>query len=446
MNNTKISVIIPVYNVQKYLRQCLDSIINQTLKEIEIICVNDGSTDDSLIILEEYASKDDRIRIINKKNGGVGAARNSGIEVSTGEYIGFVDSDDWVELTAYEKLYKNAKSQNSDIVMCPINVFDDITKELKFDLPYFTLECFDKQFDNRIFNHKDTKDFLFLISVTAWNKIYKTEFLNKINARFPENLIFEDNPFFYETFLKASNVSLIRDFLYFYRINRNDSIISKEDKKFFDIIKILDSCRKIFIDTNNYDSYKTDLLNHMISSFIRLFIQVDESNKQEFFDLIKKYFENIALKNDDINKLSLYSKNDYQNIMDSYSYREFELRKKLQELENEKINLSNKLNIQKQTYEERLQTSSNKLNIQKQTYEERLQTSENEKINLSNKLNIQKQTYEERLQTSENEKQVYNKKLMDKEKIIQKIISSNSWKITKPPRKIGTWLRNQKKS
>jgi glycosyltransferase involved in cell wall biosynthesis len=322
MENAKVSVIIPVYNVEKYLNKCLESIINQTLTELEIICVNDGSTDTSHQILEEYALKDERIKIINKENNGPGAARNTGIEVATGEYIGFVDSDDWIELDAYEKLYKNAKSQNSDIVMCPTHMFDETTKELKYDQPYFTLEYFDKYFDNAIFNYNDTKDFLFRIIVTAWNKIYKTEFLNKINARFPENLIFEDNPFFYETYLKTSNVSLIRDYLYYYRVNRNDSIISKADKKFLDLIKIFENVQKIFIETNNIDEYKYDLIDHIIGSIFGLFSQLDEIYKQEFFENIKQYFMSFDLQNDEFNKLTC-SKNIYQDVMNSNSYKEY---------------------------------------------------------------------------------------------------------------------------
>jgi len=226
------------------------------------------------------------------------------IKAAKGEYIGFVDSDDWVDLNAYEKFYENAKSHNSDIVMCPINLFDDTIKELttdsKYDQPYFTLEYFNKHFDNRVFTHKDTKDFLFRISVTAYNKIYKTEFLNNINAKFPTNLIFEDMPFFYETYLQASNVSLIRDFLYFYRINRNDSIKSKADKNFFDIIKINDIIKKIFIETDNFNEYKSNLLRYIINNYFYRFNQVDESYKQEFFELIHESFIDMDLESDEI--------------------------------------------------------------------------------------------------------------------------------------------------
>lgn len=361
--SSKVSIIIPVYNVEEYLKQCLDSVVNQTLKEIEIICVNDGSIDGSLQILEEYAQKDKRIKIITEKNGGLGAARNTGMEYATGEYIGFVDSDDWIDLTMYEKLYKNAKSQNSDIVMCPIHLFDDTAKKLRYNHPYYTLECFNEDFDNRVFNHDDTKDFLFKISVTAWNKIYKKKFLDEINAKFPEGLIFEDNPFFHKVYLNANNVSLIRDFLYFYRINRSDSIISKADKRFFDIIKIHDLNTKIFIETDNFDEYRFDLQAHMIGTLFYRYSQVDETNKKEFFELIMQNFEKINIKSDEIAKLNAPVKAKYQNFINSNSYKEFGLLEEISQLKS----TNNKLRHQKKAYETKIKeiTSSNSWKLTK---------------------------------------------------------------------------------
>ena len=115
-NNPKISVIIPVYNVEDYLEECLDSIINQTFKDLEIICINDGSQDNSLNILEEYAEKDNRIKIITTKNQGLSAARNRGLENITGDYVYFIDSDDYLELTAFEELYAVSEEKSLDLI------------------------------------------------------------------------------------------------------------------------------------------------------------------------------------------------------------------------------------------------------------------------------------------------------------------------------------------
>ena len=144
---TAISVIVPVYNVENYLVKCLDSIINQTLTDIEIICVNDGSTDNSRQILENYKRKDSRIKIIDKQNGGLSSARNVGYKYSTGEYISYIDSDDWVDLTMLEKMYKNIKKHDCEISICAVHQYDDTKKEICEPQKYFSLEAFDETFD-----------------------------------------------------------------------------------------------------------------------------------------------------------------------------------------------------------------------------------------------------------------------------------------------------------
>ena len=114
----KVSVIVPVYNVEKYLSRCLESLINQSLKDIEIICINDGSTDNSLQILKQFAYKDNRIKIINQTNSGQSVARNKGLAIASGKYIGFVDSDDWIDNDYYEKMFETIERTNSDFACC----------------------------------------------------------------------------------------------------------------------------------------------------------------------------------------------------------------------------------------------------------------------------------------------------------------------------------------
>ena len=238
-NNIKISVIVPVYNVAQYLPKCLDTIINQTFKDIEIICVDDGSTDNSGEILSQYAKKDHRIIIIEKQNGGLSSARNAGLNVAKGEFIVFIDSDDWVDERFCEKLYDSITKNNADISICAVHQYDSKTGENDDSNPYYTLGFFDESFDNRVFSHKDTKDFICDVCVMAWNKIYRRSFLDGLHARFPEGLIFEDGPFFFTIFFKTDRITIVRDYLYYYRINRKNSIIGKGDKKFFDIFTII---------------------------------------------------------------------------------------------------------------------------------------------------------------------------------------------------------------
>ena len=212
MNNIKISVIIPVYNVENYLRQCLDSIINQTLKEIEIICINDGSTDSSKQILEEYALKDERIKIINQKNKGVSAARNTGIDAATGEYIGFVDSDDWVKLDAYEKLYNKITREDVDIVFSRYNyVFED--GRIEHNPNHF------KELDEIKINSIDENLELLKISPSIWTKIFKKSFILDNKIRFPEGVLAEDLFFIVQYLLKANGIVYLNNyFSYNYRI------------------------------------------------------------------------------------------------------------------------------------------------------------------------------------------------------------------------------------
>lgn len=182
-NQIKVSIIIPVYNAEKYLSHCLDSLVNQTLKEIEIICINDGSKDNSLNILEEYQKKDLRIKIIDQKNQGVSAARNNGITQAKGEYIGFVDSDDWVDLDFYEKLYFAAKKFDSDISSGGFyrEGKNLSSKKIKYDKEEFYTTKVDK------ITHAILPKYSYI-----WNKIYKRSSLLALNFLFPIGMYYED--------------------------------------------------------------------------------------------------------------------------------------------------------------------------------------------------------------------------------------------------------------
>lgn len=219
----KLTIVVPVYNTDKFLEKCLDSVINQTFKNIEIICVNDGSTDGSLHILEKYQMVDDRLKIINKKNGGLSSARNVGIEHASGEYITFVDSDDFLELNTYE---------NS------LSYFNFP----KVDLVYFSTRLVFTEDSNRVhnekyFEHKYTgfvelsNEVITTMDVCAWNKIYKLSIIKKYGIRFPDNLWFEDNPFFWCYVLVCDSAFFVDNIFYNYLI-RSGSIMSYHfDKK-----------------------------------------------------------------------------------------------------------------------------------------------------------------------------------------------------------------------
>lgn len=289
MSDIKVSVIVPVYNVEKYLAQCLDSIIVQTLKDIEIICVNDGSKDKSRKILANYAKKDSRIIIIDKKNGGLASARNAGMRAAKGEYIGFVDSDDWIAPNMYEKLYDNAKQFNSQIVISAVHKFDDQKKQIVDDDPYYTLGYFDESFDNRAFYHEDTKKFLLEVNVMAWNKIYLRSFVEENNAVFPDGLIFEDGPFFFSLFTKIERVSLVREFMYFYRFNRANSIIQKGDKNFINILDVVEMILCSLKSLSYFDEIKYDFFEKKFNDIFHRFNVIKPQYRKMFFEKLKKY-------------------------------------------------------------------------------------------------------------------------------------------------------------
>ena len=181
MNKPKVSILIPCYNVEKYIRQCMDSVINQTLKEIEIICVDDGSTDNSLTILENYAQRDKRIQIFSQQNLHAGIARNHGLEKASGKYVHFMDSDDLlIDNNVYENLYKIIKSQkNINIIKFKNKAFDDSTNEYTKNDRY-ELKIVGEKFINNFMDIENDLYILSRLTVTPWSGIYRKEFLELV--------------------------------------------------------------------------------------------------------------------------------------------------------------------------------------------------------------------------------------------------------------------------
>lgn len=230
-----ISVIVPVYNVAPWLKECLDSVLNQTFRDMEIIIVDDGSTDSSPEIIKEYAEKDDRVIAIRKENGGLGSARNVGLKIAKGEYIAFVDSDDKIHPEAYTKLYEKAKKYDCDIVFCQTAYLDNLTGNIIEEKNQTALPLFEKYRDKTDLITLDQLDPFDIFSydsfVVAWNKIIKRSLIEKTNAHFPEGLIFEDMPFYFNTLLNAHNLAVVWERLVYYRINRKNSITSSRKKE-----------------------------------------------------------------------------------------------------------------------------------------------------------------------------------------------------------------------
>lgn len=212
--NVKVSVIIPVYNCEKYIEECIESLINQTLQECEFIFVNDGSKDKSEEIIKKYADKDERITLINQKNSGVSVARNVGIKKASGEYIGFVDADDYVESNYYEKLYNAAKRNQCEIVICDFKV-EVNGKYNKFNMPFIKDKVMNKEYiEDKIYPFFIREDSLNAV----WNKLYKSSIINNNKIEFPIELdLGEDGLFNVRAFTYCSRCFFMDYSGYFYR-------------------------------------------------------------------------------------------------------------------------------------------------------------------------------------------------------------------------------------
>jgi glycosyltransferase involved in cell wall biosynthesis len=208
-----ISVIIPVYNVEDYLAQCLDSICNQTFRDIEIICVNDGSTDHSPDILTQYSLKDERISIINQHNQGLAASRNNGLKIAKGEYVYFIDSDDYLEFDALERLYDSIVSNDSDMVLFKFQTVDDYHNVHKRGVEFKIDKIFgDIDYANFTFTYKDVKRHVMNSAFSACLKLYKRDFI--ADASFPIGLNFEDVPVHVKLMLEAQRLSFVPESFY----------------------------------------------------------------------------------------------------------------------------------------------------------------------------------------------------------------------------------------
>lgn len=218
----ELSIIMPVYNVEKYLVQCVESVLNQSYKDFELICVNDGSTDQSLALLQQMRVCDDRIRIINKENRGYGHTMNQGIDAARGCYIGVVESDDWILPDMYETLIHYMKQEDLDMVKSDHLQF--ITTVNGNERVVHKIEAKDKSIYNKVLNpEKDKRVFTFL--KTSWTGVYKTEFIRKHNIRHNESpgAAFQDNGFWFQTMTCAQKVMFVNQAFYMYRIDNASS-------------------------------------------------------------------------------------------------------------------------------------------------------------------------------------------------------------------------------
>ena len=314
----KVSVIIPIYNVEKYVKDCLNSVTNQTYKNLEIICVNDCGTDNSMEIVEEYAKNDDRIKIIEQEeNMGQGEARNVGLNYATGKYIYFIDSDDFIDINYIKELVEIAEEQNVDLV-CNVNI-------LKYYGENNSKNKFLKNKRGFVLNKKLDWDEKLMkkLPISAWCKLYKTEIIKEYKIYFANNrLKFEDFYFWYILKTRIRYIYIIHGSQYFYR-QRDDSTMNLNKYKKNDCFD------SIYIINLIYSYYKENKLldKHAIpfSWLNKYFKKICDKNK--FFTIIQDTFKKISY--DTLINKSIYKKRDllfFDCVLNSNSYTVFKIK------------------------------------------------------------------------------------------------------------------------
>lgn len=295
----KVSVILPIYNVAKYLPKCLDSILNQTLQDIEVICVNDESPDNSLDILNQYAKIDDRIIIINQPNSGPGRARNNGIKKALGEYIAFVDPDDWVDKGMLEIMYNTASTENADLVECGVMTHNEKTHKTKTKLEKVT---------NISFNWRENPHYVFQGITAGWGKLCRRELIEEKNIEFANGRCAEDQIFTIALRLAANKIVYCAKPFYHYLI-RKTSITQKPSKANLQVPYFLADIENMLKKGENYNELEEFFVPYAAALAEIHYNKTPKENREEYKALCK-------------NKLDKKIVDDFMELVRSYKWNE----------------------------------------------------------------------------------------------------------------------------
>lgn len=284
----KVSIIVPVYNVERYLQECLESIVSQTLQDIEIICVNDGSTDKSLSILNEYASKDKRIIVVNKANSGYGNTMNMGLNTASGEYVGIIESDDFADKNMFQDLYNLAKEFDADISKGDWYNYWSKNNFARKNNRISSAKAF------KVTNSKEDKSLL-RINPSVWSAIYKREFLNKNNIRFLETpgASYQDLGFTFKVFALADRVVLTdKAYLYYRQDNMNSSVKSKTKvycvcDEYDEIDRFLKQHSELSIDFK----IQEEILRY--TAYLSSILRLEDELRKEFVEVFSNHFKQV---------------------------------------------------------------------------------------------------------------------------------------------------------
>lgn len=273
-----VSITLSAYNVEEFIRESLDCIVNQTLKDIEIICIDDGSTDNTLSILNEYAEKDHRITVVSKPNNeGLAVARNESLALAKGKYVAFVDGDDLMDLDLFKKAYELAEKEKADMVLWDYAVFYNI-KDLEVN-------------KNKLSQlgkiSTDDKFSLLKRPAFTWVKLIKTDVAKGLNIHFPDGLTRQDIPVHWHLITKLENISILPEILSYYRQQPN-ATTHRSDTRLFDLAAVMSIIERYLKKNNLFDLYKDTFLESQLNLLFGMYDKADKSIRSEALTIVKK--------------------------------------------------------------------------------------------------------------------------------------------------------------
>lgn len=437
MKKVKVSVILPVYNMELYISECLDSLLNQSLKDIEIICINDGSTDNTLEILQNYQQKDHRIKIINQENKGAGYARNIGIKYAEGEYLSFLDSDDFFDKDMLKLSYEKSKKTNSDICIYGATLFDNQTgiKEIctynvrKNSLP-----------KKEVFNRNDIQSNIFKsIMGWAWDKLYKKTFVLNNNLQFQEQRTTNDMYFVFASLLKAGRITILDKELYFQRRNVSSSLSNSRELSWDCFYKALLKVKEELIKMEIYEEYERNFVNYALHSCLWNLNSLNEPYAKKLFKKLKiSWFDNLSINGHDESYFD--NKTEYNQYLDIINIPHYDT-----------VGYdSYKINYWKNKYSNEMKGSIMNMPIKIREGETLTVNQMKEKLVWNRKqrssLEAENRRLYRELNSDKLKKENWELKKVNEElkKENHTLINSNSWKITEPLRKLKRILKHEK--
>ena len=318
---TKVSIVIPIYKVEKYLRECLDSVINQTLDDIEIILVDDGSPDNCPQICDEYAKKDSRIKVIHKENGGYGAAVNTGIQNATGEYIGIIESDDWVSAYMYECLYNKSINKKFDIIKGSYGRVNN-SETYKINIAYHLMQMYDEM---KEFTFEDCPELL-NYHTSIWSAIYRRQWLLENNIKFVEDIRpYEDIPFIAEAYAKAKSIAIVPLPLYYYRTDATNSSMNSVSRSILSYPIQRERARKVLIQNNLFKDKFLEYFYFITYKVLKKFYTKSNNIIQkEFYDAMQNFLKHAEEDNLQFTEFNKQQKEDLINICKK-TYKEYSI-------------------------------------------------------------------------------------------------------------------------